>query len=70
MDPIHIKASHKGRFTAWAKSHGFGSVQEAATAVLANKGKYDASVVKMANFAHNAQGFHHAAPATAKLMGS
>lgn len=70
MDPIHIKASHKGRFTAWSTAHGFKSVQEAASAVLANKEKYDASVVKMANFAHNAQGFHHAASASNALAGN
>lgn len=70
MDPIHIKASHKGRFTAWAKAHGFGSVSEAASAVLANKGKYSPEVVKMANFDHNAKGLNHSTPATSTLMGS
>lgn len=69
MDPIHIKPSHKGRFTAWAKANGFSDVQSAASHVLANKGKYAPSVVKMANFAHNAQGFKHARPALAKLAG-
>lgn len=49
---IHIKASHKGRFTAWAKKHGM-SVSEAASHVMANKGGYSGSVVKMANFAKN-----------------
>lgn len=49
---INIKPSHRGRFTAWAKSHNM-SVQEAASHVMANKGQYDSSVVKMANFAKN-----------------
>lgn len=49
---IKIKPSHKGRFTAWAKEHHMG-VSEAASHVMANKGKYSSHVVKMANFAHN-----------------
>lgn len=59
MDSIHIKPSHKGKFTAWATEHGFKSVQEAASAVMANKDKYSPEVVRMANFAKNASGFHH-----------
>lgn len=51
--PIHIKKSHRGRFTAWAKAHGFASVQEAADAVMANKANYSPDVVEMANFAKN-----------------
>jgi hypothetical protein len=68
MDPIKIKASHKGRFTAWAAAHGM-SVSEAASKVMANTSKYPPEVVKMANFADNAKKFNHA-PATAKLAGS
>lgn len=58
-DPIHIKASHKGKFTAWCKAHGFASVQEGANAVMANPGKYSPDVVKMANFAKNSTKFNH-----------
>lgn len=53
MNPIKIKPSHKGKFTAWATEHGFKSVQDAASAVMANKDKYSPEVVKMANFARN-----------------
>lgn len=70
MDPIHIKASHKGRFTTWAKAHGFASTSEAASHVMANKDQYSSEVVKMANFANNAKSFNHSTPATSKLMGS
>lgn len=51
--PIHLNPKHKGEFTRWAKAHGFGSVQEAASAVMANKAKYPHHVVQMANFAKN-----------------
>lgn len=50
---IEIKPENEGKFTAWAKKRGMG-VQEAARKVLANKGKYPPSIVKMANFARNA----------------
>lgn len=56
--PISIKPSHKGDFGAWAKNNGFGSVQEAARHVVANKSKHPAHVVQMANFAKNAAGFN------------
>lgn len=56
---INIDPSHKGMFTAWAKKHGM-SVQEAANHVMANKDKYDAHTVKMANFAKNAAGWKKA----------
>ena len=71
MNPsgIDIKASHKGRFTAWAAAHGM-SVSEAADKVMGNPDKYDPSVVKMANFAKNARGFHHAASASNALAGN
>jgi hypothetical protein len=36
MGKIKIKPENKGKFTAWAKSHGM-SVQEAARHVLRNK---------------------------------
>lgn len=56
--PIHIKKSHEGEFTAFAKRMGM-SVQEAARHVLANRSKYPASRVKQANFARNAKSFSH-----------
>lgn len=56
--PIHIKKSHEGEFTAFAKRMGM-SVQEAARHVLANRSKYPASRVKQANFARNASHFSH-----------
>lgn len=49
---IHIKLSHKGKFTAWAAQHDMG-VQEAAKSVMSNKDNYSSSVIKMANFARN-----------------
>ena len=55
---INIKPSHEGMFTDWARQHGM-SVSEAASHVLANKSKYSAHVVKMANFARNAKKFKH-----------
>ena len=55
---IHIKESHKGLFTKKAKAAGQG-VQEYASHVLANKGKYDSSTVRQANFARNSKGWHH-----------
>lgn len=69
MNPIHIKKSHEGKFTDWAKAHGFASVQEAAAHVMANKAQYSADVIKMANFARNAARFTHTMPATARLLG-
>ena len=55
---IHIKPENKGKFTAWAKSHGMG-VQEAASHVMANKDKYSSTIVKRANFAKNASKWKH-----------
>lgn len=55
---IHIKPENKGKFTAWAKSHGMG-VQEAASHVMANKEDYSPTIVKRANFAKNAAGWKH-----------
>lgn len=57
-DPIHIKKSEEGTFTAAAKRHGMG-VQEFARHVLANKSKFSAKMVKKANFARNAAHFDH-----------
>ena len=54
LNPPTIQPSHRGKFTAWCKAHGFKSVQEGASHVLANKSKYSPEVVKMANFAQNA----------------
>lgn len=56
---IVIKPQNKGKFTAWAKAHGFKSVSAAASAVLANKEKYSPAVVKMASFAKSAKKFKH-----------
>lgn len=53
QQPIHIKKSHEGKFTAWASSNGFSSVQAAASHVMANQDKYSSDVVAMANFAKN-----------------
>jgi hypothetical protein len=50
---ININPANKGKFTAWAKKRGM-SVQEAARKVMANKEKYTADVVRMANFSRNA----------------
>ena len=48
-----IKEENKGKFTAWAKKNGFKDACSAARAVMKNKNKYSASVVKMANYAKN-----------------
>lgn len=54
-----IKESHKGDFTAWAKQNGFRDACSAASAVLANKEKYENSkydgrpVIPMAQYAEN-----------------
>lgn len=56
---IHIKPENRGKFTAWAKSHGT-SVQDAASHVMANKNKYAPAIIKRANFAKNAAGWKKA----------
>lgn len=56
---INLNPAHRGKFTEWARRHGFKSVQAAARHVLANRDHYPAEIVKMANFAHNATKFHH-----------
>ena len=49
-----IKEENKGKFTSWVKKNMPGkSTCEAASAVMAKKDNYDASVVKMANYAKN-----------------
>lgn len=52
MNPIHIKPSHKGEFTAKAKKHGM-SVQQFASYVLNHPDKFDKSTQKQAQFAKN-----------------
>lgn len=56
---IHIKPENRGKFTAFAKSHGM-SVQDAASHVMANKNKYTPAIIKRANFAKNAAGWKKA----------
>jgi len=49
-----ISKGNQGKFTAWAKKNMPGkSVCSAAKSVMANKDKYKAPIVKMANFAKN-----------------
>jgi hypothetical protein len=55
---MYINPKNKGKFTAWAKSHGM-SVQEAASHVMANKENYSPTTVKRANFAKNASTWKH-----------
>lgn len=55
---IHIKPENKGKFTAYANAHGK-SVQGMASQVLANKEDYSPTIVKRANFAHNASKWNH-----------
>jgi hypothetical protein len=55
---IHIKPENRGKFTAYAKSHGKG-VQEMASHIMANKEDYSPKIVKRANFAKNAKKFKH-----------
>lgn len=57
-NPIHIKKSHEGLFTAKAKRAGM-SVQAYAKKVMANKDRYAKSTVKQANFARNSKKFKH-----------
>jgi len=53
MSKIKIKKENKGKFKAAAKKAGMG-VQEYATSILSNKGKYSPSLVRQATFAVNA----------------
>ena len=57
-DPIHIKASHRGEFTAAALRHHEG-VQEFAHHVIANPGDFSGHMEKMAEFAANSRKFNH-----------
>lgn len=63
---IHIKKENRGKFTRSAKEHNMG-VQEFASHVLNNKDKYSPTLVKRANFAHNAKKFKHAKGGTIKF---
>lgn len=56
-DPIHIKKSHEGLFTAAAKRAGMG-VQEYARHVMSHS--HNAKLRKRASFALNAEKWHHA----------
>lgn len=48
-----IKKSNQGKFTKWAKGHGFRDACSAANAVMNNTDKYSKGVVEMANYAKN-----------------
>ena len=56
---ININPANEGKFTEWAQKRGM-TVKEAANKVMANRSKYTADVVKMANFAKNAAGWKKA----------
>ena len=56
---IHIKEKNKGKFTQAAKQRGM-EVQEFASHVLSNRDEYSPTLVKRANFAHNAKAWKHA----------
>ncbi len=55
--PIAIKPSHEGRFTEWAKRHGFPGVTDAAIA-MGERSK-NPHIRAEAQFADNARKFHH-----------
>lgn len=57
-DPIHIKPSKRGTFTAAAKKRGMG-VQQFANKVLKNPSNYSLAMRKKAQFAKNATKFKH-----------
>ena len=48
-----IKKSNQGKFTKWAKNHGFKDACSAASAVMKKTDKYSKEVVEMANYANN-----------------
>jgi hypothetical protein len=52
---IHIKASHKGRFTKWAKSKGL----SVSAAIAKGKKSKNPAVRKEATFAANARKWKH-----------
>lgn len=53
-NPIHIKKSHEGLFTAKAKKHGM-SVAQFASYVMNHKDKFNEATIKQAIFATNAR---------------
>lgn len=55
---IHINPKNRGKFTAKADAAGE-NVQEYASHVLADKGRYDKETVEQANFARNAKDWKH-----------
>jgi len=57
-DPIHIRESRRGAFTAAALSHHEG-VQEFAHHVIADPGDYSGHLRKEAQFAVNSREWHH-----------
>ena len=57
-DPIHIKPSKRGTFTAAARKRGMG-VQQFANKVLKNPSNYSLAMRKKAQFAKNATKFKH-----------
>tara|TARA_R110000824_G_scaffold259285_1_gene448070 strand:- start:458 stop:655 length:198 start_codon:yes stop_codon:yes gene_type:complete len=48
-----IKKANQGKFTRWAKNHGFKDACSAASSVMKKKDKYSKEVVEMANYANN-----------------
>jgi hypothetical protein len=48
-----IKKANRGKFTKWAKNHGFKDACSAASAVMKKTDKYSKEVVEMANYANN-----------------
>lgn len=56
-NPIHIKESHKGRFTEWAKRHGHDGVTSAA--IEEGLASHSEKIRKQAQFAKNARKFKH-----------
>ena len=55
---IHIKKSHRGLFTQAAERRGM-SVPALEKVVLAHPDRYSSTLVKQANFSHNARGWKH-----------
>lgn len=54
LPEIKLNPKNKGKFTSWVKKNMPGkSVCSAASAVMKNKDKYSATIVKQANFAKN-----------------
>lgn len=57
-DPIHIKASHRGEFTRAANAHKM-TPDEYDNYVLDHKDKFSKKTEKQAQFAENAEHWHH-----------